>query len=106
VTLDDINLLWLRGRAKAMTGGNVSEALDRLLTDARAGKAGAGAQMRSVVGTVDLPPDDPALVSADEAVRALFVESLARPLVVREGAAPGGRPGANARRVRSRSRRG
>lgn len=92
VTLDQANLLWLRGRARVSSGGNVSEALDRLISEARAGR-GARVPARSVVGTVDLPDDDADLARADEAVRALFAAS--RPL---PGPARAASPGAKRRR--------
>jgi hypothetical protein len=77
VTLDEANLRWLRGRARVSSGGNLSDALDRLITAARSGGAGRIAA-RSVIGTVDLPVDDPELAGADEAVRALVAASLTR----------------------------
>ena len=88
VTLDELNLTWLRGRARVTSNGNLSEAIDRLVTEARTG--GRARPVRSVVGTVRLPPDDPDLSKARAAVRALFEESLARPLFVREDAEPYG----------------
>jgi hypothetical protein len=82
LTLDEANLLWLRGRGYGR--GNLSAAVDDLITAARAGGLGVAAPTRSVVGTIDLPSDDPGLERADAAVRALFAESLARSLLVRE----------------------
>lgn len=81
VTLDELNVLWLKGRA-LMSDGNVSDALDKLVTAARTGGKAAG-PFPSVVGTVDLS-DDPDLLKADEAVRAWFAESLERPFEVNE----------------------
>lgn len=89
VTLDEINLTWLRGRARVSSKGNLSEALDRLVTEVRTG-GGPDRAVRSVAGTVRLPADDPDLKKAKAAIRALFEESLARPLVVREDAEPYG----------------
>jgi hypothetical protein len=84
VTLAEDNLLWLRGQAGKATGGNVSEILDRLVGEARqAGWASPGA-VRSVVGSVDLPDDDPDLQQADAYLRSLFAESAAQPILVRE----------------------
>jgi hypothetical protein len=60
--------------------------LDRLIAEARAGRLGAAAHSRSVVGTIDLPADDPKLSRADSTVRELFAESIARPLQVRNWA--------------------
>ncbi len=82
VTLDESNLLWLRGRGYGR--GNLSAALDDLITAARAGRLGAPAPVRSVVGTIDLPADDPQLEVADDTIRELFARSLARPMTVRE----------------------
>jgi hypothetical protein len=82
VTIDESNLLWLRGRGYGR--GNLSAALDDLITEARAGRLGSPAPVRSVVGTIDLPADDPALERADDAMRDLFARSLSRPLIVKE----------------------
>jgi hypothetical protein len=82
LTLDEANLLWLRGRGYGR--GNLSAAVDDLITAARAGRLGVLPATRSVVGTIDLAADDPQLLRADAAVRAMFAESLARPFVVRE----------------------
>jgi hypothetical protein len=101
LTLDEANLLWLKGRGFGR--GNLSAAVDDLITAARAGRLGAPAAVRSVVGTIDLAADDPRLEKADRAVRDLFAASLARPLRVSE-------PGASYEpvlpRKRSRRRRG
>ena len=77
VTLDEANLLWLKGRDYG--GGNLSAALDDLITAARAGRLGSPAVVRSVVGTIDLAADDPRLDRADRAMGDLFAASLARP---------------------------
>jgi hypothetical protein len=84
LTLDEANLLWLRGRARVSTSGNLSEAVNQLVSDARAGQRGAVVPSQSVVGTIDLPLDDPELHGADEALRAAFTASIRRPLVVRD----------------------
>jgi hypothetical protein len=99
VTLEEANLLWLRGRGYGR--GNLSAALDDLISAARAGRLGIAAPVRSVVGTIDLPADDSALEHADSAIRELFAHSLSRPMLVREPRA-GERP---ARRRRT-GRRG
>jgi hypothetical protein len=85
LTLDEANLLWLKGRGYGH--GNLSAAVDDLITSARAGRLGALATVRSVVGTIDLAADDPRLERADRAVRDLFAASLARPLRVAEARA-------------------
>lgn len=80
LTLDEANLLWLKGRGHGH--GNLSAAVDDLITAARAGGFGVPAAIRSVVGTIDLAVDDPRLERADRVVRDLFAASLARPLPV------------------------
>jgi hypothetical protein len=99
VTLDEGNLLWLRGRGYGR--GNLSAAIDDLITEARAGRLGSPAPVRSVVGTIDLPADDPDLERADSVVRDLFAQSLSRPMAVREPR-PGARPAARSRRTNRR----
>jgi hypothetical protein len=84
VTLGEENLLWLRGQAAASASGSLSEVLDRLVYDARSGGRVHAATIRSVVGTVDLPPDDEDLAGADSYVRALFDRSLRRPILVKK----------------------
>ena len=86
VTLDEANLLWLKGQGYGH--GNLSAAVDDLITAARAGRFGVPAAVRSVVGTIDLAADDPDLERADSVVRDLFAASLARPLQVSESRAP------------------
>jgi len=78
LTLDEANLLWLRARGYGR--GNLSAAVDDLITEARAGRLGGAAPARSVVGTIDLGADDPHLERADSVVRDMFETSLARPL--------------------------
>ena len=98
VTLSSDNLLWLKGQVTQSGRGSVSELLDRLVSEARgAGWADASA-VRSVVGSVDLPDDDPGLDTADAYVRALFAASARQPLIVRE------RPAAT--KAAKRTRRG
>jgi hypothetical protein len=87
LTLDETNLLWLKGRARVLAGGSLSEAVDQLIDDARAGKLGAAEAPRSVVGTIDVP-DDTALAAASAEVRGLFTASLDRPIFVPEPRAP------------------
>ena len=82
VTIDEANLLWLRGRGYGR--GNLSAALDDLITAARAGRLAIPAPVRSVVGTIDLPADDPTLDRADDVIRDLFARSLSRPMMVKE----------------------
>ena len=82
LTLDEANLLWLKGRGHGY--GDLSAAVDDLISAARAGGVGVPAGVRSVVGTIVLAVDDPRLERADSVVRDLFAASLARPLRVSE----------------------
>jgi hypothetical protein len=82
LTLDEANLVWLKGRGYGR--GNLSAAVDDLITAARAGRLGQPAAVRSVVGTIDLAAEDPRLERADRTMRDLFAASLARPLRVSE----------------------
>lgn len=77
VTLSPENLTWLRAQA-ARTHRSVSETLDRLLEDLRAGGALRSLPSRSVVGLVRVPADDPDLRKAEASVRELFDRSLGR----------------------------
>lgn len=83
VTLEEGNLLWLRGRAAATKRRSLSEALDELITSARTGGHGADTA-RSVVGTIDIAPGDPALETADAYLQETFAASLQRPFLARE----------------------
>ena len=84
VTLRTENLLWLRGQAAASAKGSLSEILDRLVSEARAGGRTEAGAIRSVAGTIELPEDDPLLEEADTNIRGMFAASLRRPLMVRE----------------------
>jgi hypothetical protein len=83
LTLEETNLLWLKGRARVLAGGSLSEAVDQLIDEARAGRLGAAEPPRSVVGTIDVP-DDTVLRQAAEEMRGLFDRSLARAIFVHE----------------------
>ena len=83
VTLDEANLLWLKGRAATRKKRSLSDALDEILAEARRGGRGGDAP-RSVVGTVDIPADDPSLEQADRTIRSIVDESIRRPVMVRE----------------------
>ncbi len=85
LTIDQTNLLWLKGRARVVSGGSLSEAVDQLITEARAGRLGQADPPRSVAGTIDLP-DDEALTAGRDAMRDLFAESLTRQVFVHEHA--------------------
>jgi hypothetical protein len=84
VTIDEDNLLWLKGQAGASASGSVSGVIDRLVREARTGGRTETAAIRTVVGSVDLPRDDEDLAGADAYVRSVFDRSLARPMLVKE----------------------
>lgn len=103
VTLEADNLAWVRGRALAAGRLSVSEMLDRLIEEARTGGAGSRPGVRSVVGTVEVASEDPELLTADEAVRALLAQGIARSARAMDrarSARAGRRPGARAARSR------
>jgi|CXWK01.1.fsa_nt_gi hypothetical protein len=83
VTLEEGNLIWLKGRAAATKRRSLSEALDALITSARTGGHGA-TDSRSVVGTIDIAPGDPTLEHAGAYVQSVFDASLQRPFIARE----------------------
>ena len=84
ITLSEDNLLWLRGQAARSARGSVSELLDGLVAEARqAGRTDPSA-VRSVVGSIDIPDEDPDLQGADAYIRTMFSASLREPMVVRE----------------------
>jgi hypothetical protein len=84
ITLGADNVLWLKAQAAASEKGTVSDVVDRLIRAARDQGRLEPASLRSVVGTIDLPDDDPDLARADAYVRSVFDTSLARPMAVRE----------------------
>ena len=85
VTLQTDNITWLKARTRAVGARSLSDLLDRIVTEAR--RLSPAGDMRSVMGTIDLDPDDPMLMGADEVVRAMVDSSLARPTVVKEAKA-------------------
>lgn len=91
LTIEETNLLWLKGRARVVAGGSISEAVDQLVAEARAGRLGGTEPSRSVVGTIDLARD-PRLTEADAAIRAVFTGSLARSIVAPEARTPPASP--------------
>jgi len=97
ITLDDANLLWLRGRVTATKSRSLSETIDDLVRQARAQGSVPAGSIRSVVGTVDIADADPHLDRADDYVRKLVDSSLSAPVLVRETAP--------AKPLRSRSKR-
>jgi len=97
VTLEADNITWLKGRVGATGKRSISELIDTLVTEARAGRAVSAP--RSVVGTIDVDPNDPLLEHADELIEMEFARSLSRPTMVRE------RPPAYGRASKSRKAR-
>ena len=78
MTLHPDNLLWLRTRVKAKGGRSLSEALDGIITEARAGTGASAAEARSVVGNARIPRSEEALSEAGARVAALFLRSVRR----------------------------
>ena len=72
VTLRPDNVLWLKTRVKATGGRSLSEALDELITEARAGAGASAVTIRSVLGNAQIPRSDAALSRAAGELRALF----------------------------------
>ena len=72
VTLRPENLLWLRGQAHASSRRSVSEMLDELIAEARAGARGRPDAIKSVVGSIRIQASDPGLARADGAIRGFF----------------------------------
>jgi hypothetical protein len=96
VTLDEENLLWLRARARTGKARSVSEALDLVLTAAR--QSGYGVDMRSIAGTVDIASTDPALLTADAELQALFDDWRTRASTM-PGATRGASPSSRRRKA-------
>ena len=88
VTLHPDNLLWLRTRVKAKGGRSLSEALDGVITEARAGTGASAVEVRSVVGNARIPRSEKALSEAGEQVAASFRRSVRR----KERVSPRGSP--------------
>lgn len=89
VTLDQDNIIWLKGQALASTRGSLSDVLDRLVTRARLEGRTDGGTIRSVVGTIDFSDDDESLAEMDAFVRSCFEESFQRTeALLREQPAP------------------
>ncbi len=84
ITLDEANIVWLKGQAGASSKGSVSNVLDRLVTQARQDGHADPAAIRSVAGTIDLPDDDADLDGADAYVQSVFDRSLRRPAILKE----------------------
>jgi len=74
VTLRPDNVLWLKTRVKARGRRSLSEALDEIITQARAGAAAAS--IRSVVGHARVPATEASLSEAAREIRVLFDRSI------------------------------
>jgi hypothetical protein len=86
VTLEETNILWLKGRARGGGYRSMSEVLDELITAGR--KQRYAGDVRSVAGTIDIAETDPLLERADAAIRDEFAASLSRPLLVQAPRGP------------------
>jgi hypothetical protein len=94
LTLEEGNLLWLRGVTGRSGARSLSDTVDRIVADARQSVSGRASNVRSIVGAIEIPEDDPNLEAADASIRDLFARSLARSW-----------PGASHRRRRTERRR-
>jgi len=77
ITLEEENLLWLRGQARAGERRSVSQLVDGLVSDARAAGRVHADSIRSVVGSIALATADPGLAGADRTIRGMFSEGRA-----------------------------
>lgn len=84
LTLDEDNLLWLKGLTTAAGRTSLSQTVDEIVSTARRTGQTPPRAVRSVVGSVEISDDDPDLSHADEYIRSWVSESIARPLVLRE----------------------
>ncbi|MFI5183241.1 MAG: hypothetical protein ACHQNV_02495 [Vicinamibacteria bacterium] len=78
VSLERGNLLWLQALKAGGRHRSVSDALDSLIADVRAGRARRGAGVCSVRGTIAIAKSDPDLKGADAVLRSRFRASLGR----------------------------
>ena len=75
VTLRLDNLLWLKTRLKAAGRRSLSEALDEVITEARAGAGAAAVKRRSVIGHASLLKDgEDGLLFASESADSLSAQ--------------------------------
>lgn len=93
MTLHQDNLLWLRTRVKVKGDRSLSEALDAIITEARA-EAGPAGEVRSVVGQARIPKSEKALSEAAEQIAALFRGPVGRGKGVRPRRGRSARPAA------------
>jgi hypothetical protein len=92
VTLDELNMLWLRDQTIRKKARNLSDAIDQLITAARLRSWGPPRPQRSFFGAIEIPDDDPDLEKMKQSAREVFDQSLARTaLMARETPEPFGR---------------
>ena len=84
LTLEESNLVWLRGVTARSGARSLSETVDDIVSAARHGGSAKAGAIRSVVGTIDIDAGDDNLELADATMRALFDRSLTRPYAVKE----------------------
>lgn len=73
--LDPGNFLWLKAQTLAAGRRSMSEILNQLIAKARYAGSSGQQEVKSIVGQARISEDDPDLVEADAAIRALFEES-------------------------------
>jgi hypothetical protein len=78
IDLDPGNLQWLQGRLLATGRRDLSEMINDLVAQARCQASEAVSNVQSIVGQVQISEEDPELLDADAAVRALFKTSQRR----------------------------
>ena len=76
VTLEPGNLIWLKARASGHR--SMSEVLNEVVLEARTSPRVKKGSIRPIKGTIEISEDDPNLERADEAIRVLFDDSLAK----------------------------
>ena len=90
LTLEESNLVWLRGVTARSGARSLSETVDQIVSAARESGDAHPQSIRSVVGTIDINESDPLLEAADVVVGGIFERSLARPFLVKEHKASDG----------------
>jgi hypothetical protein len=78
VTLDELNMLWLRDQTIRKSARNLSDAIDQLITAARLRSWGPPRPSRSIVGAIEIPDDDANLDQLGAAMRETFDRSVVR----------------------------
>jgi len=78
--LESANLLWLEDQAATSGRQTLSEVINEILAKLRGSRADKPSSVESIREMIEISDDDPNLEGADEALRALFAESLGRDL--------------------------